>query len=94
MEPQFEADEHAQLTVLNATASTSPVPTRIVAFFGKRMTIAANVQVTIGSALKIETYRYIFMGRAVDVGQNGNILLHIHHALEKEEVDLLQRHWV
>jgi hypothetical protein len=94
METLFEPEEPARVTILTPAATDDPLPARIIALFGKRMTLSSDVAASLGSALKVESARYIFMGKAVDVRQNGIVLLHIHHALKRDDVNLLQSHWV
>jgi hypothetical protein len=91
---QFDPNESAQVTVLGATGTTGPFPGRVVAFSGKRMTLTASVPVALGCALKVEFSNHIFMGEAVDVRQNGTILLHIHHSLKRVDVERLQSRWM
>jgi hypothetical protein len=91
---QFEPNEPAQVIVLGATGTQGPSPARVLAFSGKRMTIAASVAASPGCALKVESSGHIFMGEVIDVRQNGTILIHIHHALKRANVELLQSRWM
>ena len=94
MNIKFDPNESAQVTVLSSAGAETgrPCPARVLAISKKRMTLSSPLIATRGSAVKVDCIRYIFMGEAIDV-QNGTLLLHIHHALKREDVDLLQSHW-
>jgi hypothetical protein len=65
----------------------------VLACSGRRMTIATDLGVQVGTALKIQSDDYVVLGELMAVDAPGSFSLQIRHILRIEDINYIQERW-